>query len=229
MRKCLVLLSGGQDSSTCLFWAKKKFRKVEAVSFDYGQRHRIELKSAAKIAKLAGVKQTIIKIKEYETIRNSALTDRGIKVGKKHRLNRDLPSTFVPGRNILFITVAASLAYTKRIKDLVIGVSQEDYSGYPDCREPFIRSMEKSLSLGMARKFRIHAPLQHKTKKDTVLLAKKLGVLRHMSHTHTCYRGTKKPCNTCPACRLRARGFREAGLADLMLNPADYKAGAGGK
>jgi len=218
-KSAIVLLSGGQDSSTCLFWAKRKFGKVEAVSFDYGQRHKIELKSAAKIAKIAGVKHTIIRIKEYETIRNSALTDRGIKVGQKHTINRDLPSTFVPGRNILFLTVAASLAHTKRIKNLVIGVSQEDYSGYPDCREPFIKSIERSISLGMGQGFKIHAPLQHRSKKDTVLLAKKLGVLGHMKHTHTCYRGTKKPCGCCQACRLRIKGFEEAGLVDILLNP----------
>ena len=213
----LVLLSGGQDSTTSLFWAIKKFKKVEAVSFDYGQRHKIELKSAAKIAKLAGVKHTVITIKEYEAIKNSALLDRSIKLHGKHSVNKKLPATFVPGRNILFLTVAASLAHSKSIHDLVIGVSQVDYSGYPDCREGFIKSMQKSLALGMDYGIKIHTPLLHKTKKDIVLLAKKLGVLHLMKHTHTCYRGTKKPCGTCPACKLRAKGFEEAGLADILL------------
>lgn len=214
----LVLLSGGQDSSTSLFWAKKKFKKVEAISFDYGQRHVIELKSAMKIAKLAGVKQTIIKIMEYETIRSSALINKKSKIDFEYDVKEGLPSTFVPGRNILFLTVAASLAYTKKIHNLVIGVSQVDYSGYPDCREGFIRSMERSLSLGMAYKIKIHTPLQHKTKKEVVLLAQKLGALKHMKHTHTCYRGAKKPCGTCPACKLRAKGFEDAGILDALYN-----------
>lgn len=212
----LVLLSGGQDSTTSLFWAKKRFGRAEAVSFDYGQRHRIELKSAAKIARIAGVKHAIIKIKEFEAIKNSALTDKKIKVGGRDRINKDLPSTFVPGRNILFLTIAASLAYTKKIHDLVIGVSQVDYSGYPDCREEFMRSMQKSLSLGMEYRVKIHTPLVHKTKKQTVLLAKKLGALPYMKYTHTCYRGTKRPCGICPACVLRAKGFREAGVVDEL-------------
>jgi 7-cyano-7-deazaguanine synthase len=217
-KTALVLLSGGQDSSTSLFWAKKKFRKVEAVSFDYGHRHIIELKSAAKIAKLAGVRHTIIKIKSLEAIKNSALTDRKIKVGARHRMNKDLPSTFVPGRNMLFLAVAASFAYAKKIKDLVIGVSQVDYSGYPDCRMGFMKAAEKAISLGMGHRVKIHTPLIKLDKKNTVLLAKKLGVLHHMKHTHTCYRGTKKPCGTCPACKLRAKGFEDAGILDALYN-----------
>jgi 7-cyano-7-deazaguanine synthase len=217
-KTALVLLSGGQDSTTCLFWARKKFDRVEAVSFDYGQRHRIELKSAAKIAKLAAVKHAVITIKEYEAIKNSALLDRKINLHGKHRANRKLPATFVPGRNILFLTIAAALAHAKSIHDLVIGVSQVDYSGYPDCREGFIKSMQKSLALGMDYGIKIHTPLLHKTKKQIVLLAKKLGVLDYMKHTHTCYRGTKKPCGTCPACRLRAKGFEDAGFLDAIYN-----------
>jgi 7-cyano-7-deazaguanine synthase len=217
MNSALVLLSGGQDSTTCLFWAKKEFGRVEAVSFDYGQRHRIELKSAAKIAKMAGVRHTIIKVKEFEAIKNSALTDKNIKVGGKDRVNKNLPSTFVPGRNILFLTIAASLAYTKRIHNLVIGVSQVDYSGYPDCREGFIRSMQKSLSTGLDYPINIHTPLIHKTKKQIVLLAKKIGALLYMKYTHTCYKGTKAPCGKCPACLLREKGFKQAGIKDPIL------------
>jgi 7-cyano-7-deazaguanine synthase len=217
-KTALVLLSGGQDSTTCLFWAKKKFGRVEAVSFDYGQRHRIELKSAAKIALLAGVKHTVINVKEFEAIKNSALTDKKIKLGGKDRVNKNLPSTFVPGRNILFLTIAVALAYTKKIHNLIIGVSQVDYSGYPDCREGFMKSMQKSLSLGMEYPVKIHTPLIHKTKKKTVLLAKKLGALKYMKYTHTCYRGTKKPCGICPACVLRKKGFDAAGEEDPVMN-----------
>jgi 7-cyano-7-deazaguanine synthase len=214
--KAMVLLSGGQDSTTCLFWAKKKFGAVETVSFDYGQRHKIELKSAKKIAKLAGVKNTVVSVKEYETIKNSALLDAKADVEKKHRLNKKLPATFVPGRNILFLTVAAALAYTKGINDIVIGVSQVDYSGYPDCRAEFIRSMEKSLALGMESPLKIHTPLIRLDKKQTVLLAKKIGALKYMAYTHTCYEGKKPGCGKCPACVLRAKGFREAGIKDPL-------------
>jgi len=214
--KALVLLSGGQDSSTALFWAKKKFRKVEAVSFDYGQRHKIELKSAKKTAKLGHVRHTVVPVKEYKKIRNSSLLNRSIKPGTKHKLDRRLPSSFVPGRNILFLTAAAALAYSRGIKNLVIGVSQVDYSGYPDCRQGFIRSMSKSLSLGMGRPVKIHTPLIKKDKKSVVLMAKKLGVLEYMKYTHTCYMGGKKPCGKCPACVLRAKGFKQAGIKDPL-------------
>ncbi len=213
--KALVLLSGGQDSTTCLFWAKKKFGSVETLSFDYGQRHKIELKSAKKIASIAKVKNTVIKIKEFETIKNSALLDTS-SVSKKHKLNSKLPATFVPGRNILFLTIAAAVAYTRKIENIVIGVSQVDYSGYPDCRGGFIKAMEKTLRLGMDYPVKIHTPLIKLNKKETVLLAYDLGVLKYMAHTHTCYEGKKKPCGVCDACKLRKKGFEEAGLADLL-------------
>ena len=212
----MVLLSGGQDSTTVLFWSKRKFKVVEAVSFDYGQRHKIELKSAKKIAKSAKVKHTIIPVEEYRSIKNSSLVNRAITVDSRHKLNRRLPSSFVPGRNILFLTIAASLAYTKKIYNLVIGVSQIDYSGYPDCRLPFIKSIQKSLSLGMQHSIKIHTPLIKKSKKQVVLLSKKLNALRYMKYTHTCYRGTKKPCGKCPACKLRAMGFEKAGIKDPL-------------
>jgi 7-cyano-7-deazaguanine synthase len=215
--KAMVLLSGGQDSTTSLFWAKKKFGTVETVSFDYGQRHRVELKSAAKIARLARVKNSVIVIREFESIKNSALLDAKAAVSKKHKLNKKLPATFVPGRNILFLTAAAALAYTKKTVNLVIGVSQVDYSGYPDCRGEFIKSMEKSLSLGMEYPVKIHTPLISLDKKGTVLLAKKLGALDMMKHTHTCYEGKNPPCGKCPACLLREKGFKEAGIRDPLL------------
>ena len=147
--KALVLLSGGQDSTTCLFWAKKKFGHVETLSFDYGQRHRIELKSAEKIARLAGAGNTAIKIREFEALKHNALLDKKIDLKGRDSVNKKLPASFVPGRNILFLTVAAAFAYTRGIRDIVIGVSQVDYSGYPDCRAEFIRAMEKTLGLGM--------------------------------------------------------------------------------
>ena len=213
----LVLLSGGQDSTTCLFWAKKKFGRVEAVSFDYGQRHRIELKSAAKIALLAGVKHTVINVKEFEAIKNSALTDKKIKLGGKDRINKDLPSTFVPGRNILFLTIAASLAYTKKIHNLVIGVSQVDYSGYPDCRQGFMKSMRKSLSLGMEYPVKIHTPPDTQNKKTDRATGKKARASEiHEIHPYM-LSGDEKTLRHMPGVRLREKGFREAGIKDGLL------------
>ncbi len=212
--KALVLLSGGQDSTTCLFWAKKKFGHVETLSFDYGQRHRIELKSAKKIARLAGAGNTAIKIKEFEALKHNALLDKKINLKGRDSVNKKLPASFVPGRNILFLTVAAAFAYTRGIKDIVIGVSQVDYSGYPDCRAEFIRAMEKTLNLGMECPVKIHTPLIKLDKKQTVQLAIKLGAMEMMAFTHTCYEGKKPGCGRCPACVLRKKGFDEAGVKD---------------
>lgn len=214
--KALVLLSGGQDSTTVLFWAKRKFKNVEAISFDYGQRHKIELNAAKRISKMAGVKHNIMKISELNQIKNSALLDKKTDITKKHKLNKNLPSTFVPGRNILFLVIAGSYAWVNKIKDIIIGVSQVDYSGYPDCRKNFIKSIEKSISLGLDYKIKIHTPLIYKTKKQIVLLAKQLGILNILKYTVTCYKGGKKPCNKCPACKLRQRGFKEAGIEDPL-------------
>ncbi len=212
----IVLLSGGQDSTTALFWAKKFFKKVIAISFDYGQRHKIELKAARKIAKIAKVKHVIIELNEFEKINESALLDNKISLNRKHKFNKNLPATFVPGRNIIFLTIAASFAWVKKIKNLVIGVSQVDYSGYPDCRKKFVKALEKSLKLGLDYNIKIHTPLINKTKKDIVLIAKKLGILDLMKYTHTCYKGEKKPCGRCPACKLRHKGFEEAEIEDPL-------------
>lgn len=213
----VVLLSGGQDSTTSLFWAKKKFKKIISISFDYGQRHKIELKYAKKIAQLAGVRHNIFKIKEFEYIKSSALVNKEVSLFKKDTINLNLPASFVPGRNILFLTIAASFAYTYNIKNIVIGISQIDYSGYPDCRKEFIKVMEKALSLGMDFKFKIHAPLIDKNKKNTILLAKKLDILKYMKWTHTCYKGVRPGCGECAACILRQKGFEKAGIKDLLF------------
>ncbi|MBP7792110.1 MAG: 7-cyano-7-deazaguanine synthase QueC [Candidatus Goldbacteria bacterium] len=215
--KAVVLLSGGQDSTTSLFWAKKKFGEITAVSFDYGQRHKIELNYAKKIAGLADVKHKIFRIKEFKEIKSSALVDKNISLNKSDGINKNLPSSFVPGRNVLFLTVAAAFAYTQNIKNIVTGVSQADYSGYPDCRERFIKSIEKTLSLGMDFKFRIHTPLIYMKKKDVVLLAKKLDILPYLKWTHTCYSGIRPGCGKCPACKLRKKGFEEAGIKDPIF------------
>ncbi|MBP7652428.1 7-cyano-7-deazaguanine synthase QueC [Candidatus Dependentiae bacterium] len=211
-RKCVVVFSGGQDSTTCLFWAKRKFDYVETVFFDYGQKHRIELNSAKQISKLAGVKLNIIKIPAFSQIGGSSLTDKSVEnpVGKP----KGIPVSFVPGRNLIFITFAAAYAYTKKIFNIVTGVCQTDYSNYPDCRNDVMKSLEKTISLGMGCKFKIFTPLMFLTKSESVKLALKLDAMEALGLSHTCYNGTKPPCGKCPACILREKGFKNAGIED---------------
>ena len=216
-RKALVVLSGGQDSTTCLYWAIDRFGrdKVTTVTFDYGQRHRIELECARNVAAQAGVGNACVPIDTFSSLGGDALTDPDIAV-EDHE-SEGLPSTFVPGRNIIFLTFAAAYAYRREIDHLVTGVAQTDYSGYPDCREETMAALQETLRLGMERDFEIHAPLMHLSKKQTVELARDLGALDAMALTQTCYNGQRPPCGSCPACRLRAKGFAEAGVEDPLL------------
>lgn len=217
----LVLLSGGQDSTTCLYWAIDRFgaAPVSSLSFDYGQRHRVELECAARIASEAGIAHTCLPIDTFAALGGNALTDRKVAVRSEPDPETGLPNTFVPGRNLIFLTFAAAFAYRRGIGHLVTGVAQTDYSGYPDCREPTIRALQQALRLGMESDMRIHTPLMHKSKRETVELARDLGALPAMRLTHTCYAGRRPPCGECPACRLRAKGFAEAGIADPLLAP----------
>lgn len=219
MSQALIVLSGGQDSTTCLYWALERFGvgQVEAVTFDYGQRHRIELDCAARIAARANVPQTVLPIDTFAALGGTALTDTGITVRKDLDVSTRLPNTFVPGRNLIFLTFAATLAYQRGIHDLVTGVAQTDYSGYPDCRQATIQALEHALQLGMEYEFTIHTPLMFKSKADTVRMAGDLGALLALADTHTCYNGVQPPCGECPACQLRARGFAEAGIADPLM------------
>ena len=219
-QQALVLLSGGQDSTTCLYWAIDQFGvgNVAAISFDYGQRHRIELECAAAIAADAGTAHACLPIDTFNALGGDALTDADVEVLSMPDAESGLPNTFVPGRNIIFLTYAAAYAYRRSIGNLVIGVAQTDYSGYPDCREPTIQSIEQTLRLGMDFDVTIHAPLMHQSKKETVELATKVGALPAMAMTHTCYNGKRPPCGACPACELRAKGFAEAGVKDPLLN-----------
>jgi 7-cyano-7-deazaguanine synthase len=214
--KAVVVLSGGQDSTTCLYWALARFGEdgVEALTFDYGQRHRIELECAGKVAQCAGVAHTTLPIDTFAALGGNSLTDAGIQV--EDAPDNDLPNTFVPGRNIVFLTFAAAYAWQRGIADLVTGVAQTDYSGYPDCRQETIDALEQTLNLGMEREFTIHTPLMNLSKKETVEMARDLGALQAMALTHTCYNGQRPPCGECPACRLRAKGFLEAGVADPL-------------
>lgn len=219
MTRALVILSGGQDSTTCLYWAKSRYERVSTLSFDYGQRHRVELESARAIAKLAGV--------PHETIDMgpifaglSPLTNTAESVERytsAEELPGGLEKTFVPGRNILFLTVAANRAYVLGCEALVIGVAQEDFGGYPDCREDFIRKMETALQAGLDHSLTIETPLMHMNKAATVALARSLpGCMEALAHSHTCYEGAVPPCGHCHACLLRLRGFAEAGVADPL-------------
>ncbi|MCP5159245.1 MAG: 7-cyano-7-deazaguanine synthase QueC [Gammaproteobacteria bacterium] len=219
MSQALVVLSGGQDSTTCLYWALHRFGvgQVEAVTFDYGQRHRIELDCAARIATHASVPQTVLPIDTFAALGGNALTDAGITVQADMDTQTRLPNTFVPGRNLIFLTFAAALAYQRGMCALVTGVAQTDYSGYPDCRQATIQALEQALRLGMEYALTIHTPLMFKSKADTVQMARDLGALPALADTHTCYNGVQPPCGRCPACRLRAQGFAEAGIADPLV------------
>jgi 7-cyano-7-deazaguanine synthase len=215
--RALVVLSGGQDSTTCLYWAIDRFGldNVEAITFDYGQRHKIELECARRVAAGAGVRQSELPIDTFTALGGNSLTDAGVEVAEGK--DGELPNTFVPGRNLIFLTFAAAYAWQKGISDIVTGVAQTDYSGYPDCRRETIDSLSSTLHLGMEKDFVIHTPLMNLSKKETVLLALKLGAIDAMSMTHTCYEGLRPPCGRCPACVLRAKGFEDAGIEDPLL------------
>jgi 7-cyano-7-deazaguanine synthase len=228
----LVLFSGGQDSTTCLAWALNRFDRVETVGFDYGQRHRIELDCRDPI-RSAIMKMRpswnerlhqdhTIKLDSLGEISNTALTrDVAIKIE-----SNGLPSTFVPGRNLIFLTFAAALAYRRALRHIIGGMCETDYSGYPDCRDDTIKAFQVALNLGMQHRFVLHTPLMWLDKAATWELAESLGGSKLLDlitkESHTCYlgaRGELHPwgygCGKCPACTLRAQGydrFRAAGI-----------------
>jgi len=208
MNKALVVFSGGQDSTTCLFWALKNFDEVETLCFDYGQRHRIEEQAARSIAKKARVPFTLFNLDLLKQITNNSLTNNTMEVEENKPENRP-PNTLVEGRNMLFLTFAAIFAKSKGITNLVTGVGQADYSGYPDCRDEFIRSLNQTLNLSMEFSFKIHTPLMWKTKANIWALSDELGVFDLVrAETVTCYNGIKGDgCGHCPACRLRRNGL----------------------
>ncbi len=218
----LVVFSGGQDSTTCLSWALQHFETVEAVFFDYGQRHLIEWQSAESIARKRGVKLHKLNVPTFSEIGGNSLVD-STPIELEGR--QGLPSTFVPGRNLVFMTFAAALAWKLGIKDLVTGVCQTDFSGYPDCRLNTMEALEKSLELGMEWPFKIHTPLMFMTKAETVTLAQEVGALEDLAYSHTCYEGQFPPCGRCPACELRAKGFAEVGIPDPLIERARHLQG----
>ncbi len=218
MRKALLVFSGGQDSTTCLYWALDEYGpdNVLTLTFDYGQRHRVELQCAEEIAALAGVEHTVLPIDTLSVLGGNSLTGN-MEIESKSDSESGLPNTFVPGRNLIFLTYAAAFAYQRGIQNIVTGVAQTDYSGYPDCREETIKALEKTIKLGMEAEISIHTPLMNLSKKQTVELAHSLAALPMMAYTHTCYEGLQPPCGECAACVLRAKGFQQAGQVDPLL------------
>ena len=204
----LVCLSGGQDSTTCLYWALKHFTHVEAVCFSYGQKHALEVEVARRIAEKAGVAFSLLDLSLLGQMTHNALTDASVVMDKEKPADA-LPNTFVPGRNMLFLTLAVVKAYEKGIRNLVTGVSQTDFSGYPDCRDTFIRSLNVSLNLAMESQFVIHTPLMWLDKEQEWELADELGVFDIVrNETLTCYNGVMADgCGECPACKLRRAGL----------------------
>jgi 7-cyano-7-deazaguanine synthase len=211
----IVVLSGGQDSTTCLYWALKNYQEVKTITFDYGQRHRIELDAAKKVAEVAGVHNEIFPINTFERLGGNSLT--GNADVESSTVDGQLPNTFVPGRNLIFLTFAAAFAYQRGIKDIVTGVCQTDYSGYPDCRQNTIEALQVAVNLGMDYQVKILTPLMWMTKSETVHLAKEVGALKALAWSHTCYNGEVPPCGECPACILREKGFNEAGIKDPLI------------
>jgi 7-cyano-7-deazaguanine synthase len=222
--RALVLFSGGQDSTVCLAWALARFPQVETVGFFYGQRHAVELEQRPRIReKLAALDPEwagrlggdhMVALDALAAISDTALTrDAAITMAEN-----GLPTTFVPGRNLVFLTFAAALAYRRDTRHLVAGMCETDYSGYPDCRDDTLKAMQLALNLGMERRFVVHTPLMWIDKAATFSLAYELGgqafIDLLLEHTHTCYLGDRSQrhawgygCGECPACRLRADGY----------------------
>lgn len=220
--KALVILSGGQDSTTCLFWAKDNYDEVYAVTYDYGQKHAIEIESAKRVALLAGVQEHCVVHVGNILQGTSPLTNTSEKLEQydsMFALPGGLEKTFVPGRNILFLTLAANHAYVRGIDVLVTGVCEEDFGGYPDCRNAFIKHMEMALVHGLDKPaLVIETPLMNLTKAASIHLAQKLpGCMHAMAYTHTSYDGQFPPVGNDHATLLRAKGFVEAGVADPLV------------
>jgi len=222
MKKAVVLLSGGLDSAVALYLAKSQgFDEVHAISFNYGQRHETELNHAKKIAERAEVAAHKIVTLNLGDFGGSSLTDKNIEVEDGDVNRTDIPVTYVPARNMVFLSIAASYAESIEAQDIFIGVSQVDYSGYVDCRQEFIDAMEAAINKGTVmgaesgKPIKINAPFVNKTKAEEIILGMELGV--DFGLTWSCYRGGEKPCGTCDSCLLRAKAFAEAGYEDAAL------------
>ncbi len=208
--KAVVVFSGGQDSTTCLFWAKKKFKEVIAVSFDYNQKHILELECAKDICKKYNVEHHILDLNLLNQLAPNSLTRVDIEVDKEASGER-VPNSFVDGRNMLFLSFVAVFAKQRGINTIITGGSQSDFSGYPDCRDVFIKSLNVTLNLAMDYQFEILTPLMWINKAEVWKMAKDLDVLNIIKEeTLTCYNGIKGDgCGECPACKLRKNGYLE--------------------
>jgi 7-cyano-7-deazaguanine synthase len=205
--KAIVVFSGGQDSTTCLFWALKEFAEVEAVTFNYNQRHATEIECAKSIAQELGIRHHILDMNLLNQLAPNALTRNDIEVSGGS--DGELPSTFVPGRNLLFLSFAGVLASQVGAKHIITGVCETDFSGYPDCRDIFIKSLNVTLNLSMNENFVIHTPLMWLNKAETWKMADDLGAFNYIREkTLTCYQGLMADgCGECPACILRKNGL----------------------
>ncbi|WP_409340710.1 7-cyano-7-deazaguanine synthase QueC [Paenibacillus sp. MBLB4367] len=218
--KAVVVFSGGQDSTTCLFWAMERYREVEAVTFNYGQRHKLEIECASAIAKEVNVRHHILDMSLLGQLTPNALTRNDIAIEQQ---DGSLPTTFVDGRNLLFLSFAAVLAKQVGAKHIVTGVCETDFSGYPDCRDVFIKSLNVTLNLAMDYPFVIETPLMWLNKMQTWELADRLDAFDFVrERTLTCYNGIiADGCGECPACLLRRKGLedylaRQVGGADAV-------------
>ncbi|MCF7870759.1 MAG: 7-cyano-7-deazaguanine synthase QueC [Candidatus Omnitrophica bacterium] len=211
-KKAIILLSGGLDSATTLFLAKNRGFSLNALVFDYGQKHKKEVKFAEKLAKLTKTEYTIIKVRLPWS--RSSLTGSAESFPK--RLSKSVPSTYVSGRNIIFLSYAASYAESIGASAIFIGAHTEDYSGYPDCRKGFLESFNRAVNLGIAdKRIKFHYPLIDKNKKEIIQLGLKMEV--PFEFTWSCYKGKKLPCKQCDSCRFRINAFKELGLEDPLL------------
>lgn len=218
MRKAVVLLSGGLDSATCLYWARSKGYRACGLVFDYGQKHKKELRNAARVARAAKIPLQIVRFSLPWG--GSALLDKGASLPKGRKIKEmsrgGIPATYVPARNTVFLSFALSCADAMQAQAVVIGANAIDYSGYPDCRPNYIRAMRNVARLGTkTSRIKILAPLVRMSKSQIIALGRNLGVPYEL--TWSCYQGGKKPCGKCDSCILRAKGFEEAGLADPAI------------
>ena len=218
MEKAVVLLSGGLDSTVCMAVAQAKGLELYPISFNYHQRHSIELDGAKKVADFFGVQKHLIIDTNMNAIGGSALTDQAIAVPEGNPERDDIPVTYVPARNLIFLSYALGYAEVVGASYIYIGVNAVDYSGYPDCRPEFIEKFQNLADFATKataaehKKIKIETPLQDLSKKDIVVLGTKLGA--PLQFTHSCYKGGEKACGVCDSCRLRLRGFAEAGVTD---------------
>lgn len=219
MNSALIVFSGGQDSTTCLAWAKNRYENIETITFNYGQKHSIELEQAKIITEKLNIPNYIFSFDIFSQLADSALLDVNTNqnVSASHHTKPNLPASFVPNRNAMFFTIAHAYAQKQGLEHIITGINQTDYSGYPDCRIEFIESLEKSLNIGSELNIIFKYPLIKLTKAETFVLAKEEGILDIvLEDSHTCYNGDRTikhdwgyGCDNCPACDLRKQGWLE--------------------